>query len=175
MLRRGLMSSLSRKAVCPSILFQSRELLYPEKATPRPFFIILFFAAFGLNGIWEIAQKPAYVEMAERPWGEALPIYALATLGDVAITFAVCGVGALAAEKVRWAMSRRWNVHATAALLGGAIAAAVEWKALASGWWSYSAVMPVVPLLGVGLWPLLQLTLLVPAALWIAGEWARRR
>jgi hypothetical protein len=72
-------------------------------------------------------------------------------------------------------MSGRWNVYATAALLGGACAAAYEWRALVTGRWFYAERMPVVPLLGVGLWPLLQLTLLVPLALWGAAWWSRRR
>ena len=54
-------------------------------------------------------------------------------------------------------------------------ATAVEWKALASGSWSYTDRMPIVPVLDVGLWPLVQLTLLAPAAFWIAGWWTKRR
>jgi hypothetical protein len=119
----------------------------------RPFFAALFLASFGLNAVWEIAQKPAYVEMANRPWREALPIYTLATLGDVAITFAIYAVVALAARELRWGITRRWSAFATAALLGGATAVAVEWKALVSGWWSYTGAMPTIPLLAVGLWP----------------------
>lgn len=46
---------------------------------------------------------------------------------------------------------------------------AVEWRALAVARWSYTESMPVVPLLSVGLWPLLPLTLLVPAAIALAG------
>jgi hypothetical protein len=135
----------------------------------------LTLAAFGLNWLWEMAQMPAYVEMAGRPWRETLPICTLATLGDVVITFTVCGVGALAAGQVWWGVTGKWNVFATAALLGGAVAVVIEWRALASGRWSYTERMPVVPFLGVGLWPLLQLSLLVPAALWVAARCGNRR
>jgi hypothetical protein len=68
-----------------------------------------------------------------------------------------------------------WNVYATAALLGGAFAVAYEWKALGSGRWRYTDRVPVMPVLGAGLWPLLQLALLVPLAFGLARRWAVRR
>lgn len=148
---------------------------YRESRSLWSFFIALFLAAFGLNWLWETVQMGAYVQTADRPWRAIALLHIVPTLGDVAVTFVVYGVGALAAGELRWGMTGRWNVYATAALLGGACAVAVEWKALASGRWSYSEQMPIVPVLGVGLWPLLQLTVLVPLALWLAAWWSRRR
>jgi len=139
------------------------------------FLAALALAAFVLNWLWEMAQMPAYAEIAGRTWWESVPSCSLAALGDVAITFAVYGVGALAAGCLRWGTKGGWNVYAAAALLGGLCAAAYEWRSLAARRWSYNAHIPIVPLLGVGLWPLLQLTLLVPAALYLARCWAGRR
>ena len=136
------------------------------------FFVALFLAAFGLNWPWEIVQMPAYAETAGRFYSPVALAHIVPALGDVALTFAVYGVCALAAGRLR--LSGSWNEYAAAALLGGAVAAAYEWKALSSGWWAYGETMPVVPLLGVGLWPLLQLTLLVPLALWLATWWGGR-
>jgi len=62
----------------------------------------------------------------------------------------------------------RWNIYATAAVLG------LAYAALAAGRWSYTERMPVVPGLGAGLWPLLQMTLLPPLTFWIARRWAGR-
>jgi hypothetical protein len=146
--------------------------------TPRslwPFFGALALASFALNWVWEMAQMRAYAEMTTKSWLETLLPCTLATFGDVAVTFAVWGVGALAAADVRWGMAGRWNAYATAALLGGACAVAYEWKALGSGQWHYTDRMPVVPVLEVGLWPLLQLALLVPLAFGLARWWAMRR
>lgn len=139
------------------------------------YFSALIVASFGLNGLWEMAQMPAYVEMAGRTWREMLWPCTIATLGDVALTFAILGVGALAARQVRWGMSGKWNVYATAALLGAACAVVIEWNAVATGRWTYSGRMPIVPVLGVGLLPFLQLSLLVPGALWVARWWSNRR
>ena len=135
-------------------------------------FLIMILASFGLNWVWEMIQMPAYREMAGRPWSDTLELCTIATLGDVLLTVLVYGVGALAAGDVRWGMPGKWNVYAAAALLGAAVASVVEWRALAAGRWSYSDRMPIMPFLEVGLWPFLQLTLLVPAAVWIAAWWS---
>lgn len=140
----------------------------------RAFFAALMVAAFFLNWFWEIVQMPAYAA-APRSWSGTALAHVVPSLGDVAITLGIYGIAALAAGRLDWAATGKWNVYATAALLGGASATAYEWKALGAGWWSYSERMPVVQVLGVGLWPLLQLTLLVPAALWLAVWWAGRR
>ncbi len=118
---------------------------------------------------------PAYGEIAGRPWQESLLVCTVASVGDILATLAIYGVGALAAGQLRWGTTRRWNVYGTAALLGGACAVAYEWYSLATGRWSYNDRMPIVPVLAVGLWPVLQLMLLVPAALWVAGSWTRWR
>ncbi len=141
----------------------------------RRFLAALAVSAFALNWPWEMLQMPAYAEMAGKSWHETLGPCTRATLGDVAITLGVCGVGVLASGSLRWPMAAKWSVYATAALLGGACGTAYEWKALGTGRWSYTEAMPVVPLLDVGLWPLLQLALLVPLAVGLSGWWARRR
>lgn len=141
-----------------------------RRSRPWPFLAALSLSALVLNWFWEMIQMPAYNELAGRSWSEALVPCTLATFGDVAITLAIYAVGAVAAGRLRWGMSGGWNVYTAAALLGAASATAIEWGALGSGRWSYSESMPIVPVLGVGLWPLLQLTLLVPASIWLAGH-----
>jgi len=121
-----------------------------------------------------MVQMPAYVEMAGRSWSETAFPCTLAALGDVAVTLGVYGLGALAAGNWRWGVQGRWNIYLTGALLGGLVATALECRFLASGRWSYNERMPVVPLLGVGLWPLLQLVVLVPISWAIAAWWTAR-
>ena len=133
------------------------------------FLTTLSLVAFGLNWIWEMAQMPAYVEMAGRTWRQTAVACTAATLGDVAITLAICGVGALAAGNARWGLAGCWNVYVTALLLGGMSAAAFEWFSLATERWNYNDSMPIVPVVKVGLWPLLQLTALVPLSFWTAN------
>ena len=119
-----------------------------------------------------MTQMPAFVEMARRTWRETALACTVATFGDVAITLAICGIGTLAAGDIRWGMRGNWNVYAATALLGALCAAAFEWFAQAIGRWTYNENMPVVPGLKLGLWPLLQLTLLTPLSFGIAGKLA---
>ncbi len=130
--------------------------------------------AFVSNWIWEMAQMPAYSEMAERPWKSTAARCTIATAGDVGITLSVYLLIALASGKLAWAKERRWNTYAAAALLGFFHATLTERWALASGAWSYREQMIRVPILDVGLWPFLQLGLLVPISIWCAALISRR-
>jgi len=132
---------------------------------------VLVVSAFILNWIWEMIQMPAYAEMAGWPWFDTVATCTWAALGDVAITLGIYGTGALALRDLGWAWTGRWPVFAAAAFLGAVCAVVFERLALAAGRWSYSDRMPMVPVPSVGLWPLLQLTLLVPLAFWLASRW----
>lgn len=146
-----------------------------SRSSLRSFFTALLIAAFTLNWIWEMGQMSAYARMVGRPWGETALVCTVATAGDVGMTFAIYAVGALSSASLRWGMSGKWNVYVVAAILGFCCAVAIEWRALVSGHWSYSNAMPIIPVLKVGLWPLLQLSLLVPGSLWAAYRWSIRR
>ena len=124
------------------------------------FFAIMMLASFVLNEIWEMAQMPAYVETSGRSWTSTLGFCTRAAVGDVGITLGLYASGALAAGDPGWGLRSRWNIYATVAVLGLAYAALVEHAALAAGRWSYTERMPVVPWLGAGFWPLLQMALL---------------
>jgi hypothetical protein len=143
-----------------------------NRASLLPFFAAMFFLAFGLNFLWEMLQMSAYAEMAGRSWRETALTCAVASVGDAALTLVIYGIGALVKGSWRWVTRGGWKNYLTAALLAVGCAAAVERAALATGRWSYLSRMPVPPLLGVGLWPFLQLTLLVPLTLRIAVWWA---
>lgn len=90
------------------------------------------------------------------------------------ITLGIYAAGALAAGDPACGLRGRWNIYATAAVLGLAYAALVEHAALATGRWSHTERMPVVSMLGAGLWPLLQMTLLPPLTFLLARWWAAR-
>jgi hypothetical protein len=130
--------------------------------------------SFVLNEIWEMAQMSAYVETAGQSWTSTLGLCTWATIGDVGIIPGIYAAGALAAGDLFWGLRSRWNMYATAAVLGLAYAVLVEHAALADGRWSYTERMPMVSVLGAGLWPLLQMTLLPPLSFLLARCWAGR-
>jgi hypothetical protein len=138
------------------------------------FFATIVVASFLLNEVWEMAQMSAYVETAGYSWASTLGYCTRAAVGDVGIILGIYAVGALAAGDPGWGLSGRWNIYATAAVLGLAYAMLVEHAALSAGRWTYTERMPVVSVLGAGLWPLLQMTLLPPLTFLFARRWACR-
>lgn len=105
---------------------------------------------------------------------EKIGICTRASLADAAITLGIYGTGALATRQLRWAMNGGWKHYLVFVLLGAAAATLIEWLAITFDFWRYHGQMPIVPILGVGLYPFLQLTLLAPAALWLALWWCGR-
>ena len=138
------------------------------------FFTSIAAASFVLHSVWEMAQMPAYKDLAGRPFLETAARCTPATLGDVVLTFWIYAIGVLAAKTPSWGLRPRWNVYLTLALLGAVHAIWIEQAALASGRWSYSNAMPIVPRLDVGVWPLLQLTLLTPLTIALSSRFALR-
>jgi hypothetical protein len=155
--------------VCPSRTFFN----LPWRRLGR-FFATTVLASFVLNEIWEMAQMSAYVETTGYSWTITLGLCTRAAVGDVGIILGIYTVGALAAGDLGWGLHYRWNIYVTAALLGLVYGNMVEQAALAAGRWAYTEGMPIVSMLGSGLWPLLQMTLLPPLSFLIAQWWACR-
>lgn len=134
----------------------------------------MVLVAFGANFVWEMLQMRAYTEMRNRPWLETVPVCALAALGDAVMTIALyCLVAFAFRDRQRW-LRGSWKTYTALSLLGSVSAFLIELLSIITGYWSYAKTMRMVPGLNVGLWPLLQLTILVPLAVWTAALWSRR-
>ena len=123
--------------------------------------------SFLLNLVWEVAQIPLFSGMARAEHGNALLVCTRATIGDVAIAEIAFCVMALRVG------SRRWILRASPAMMTGFVAVGVvitiilEYLAThVFGRWTYAPTMPVVPVLRVGLTPLLQWIILPPIVVW---------
>jgi hypothetical protein len=123
--------------------------------------------AFLLNFPWEFWQLPFFASPSPRLRSEEIGLCTLATLGDGVI--AVVGFWLVAA----WTGSRAWVLRPTpaqlAAFLAVGVAITIVLERLATGVferWAYSDSMPVVPVLRVGLLPLLQWLIIPPAVVW---------
>jgi len=123
--------------------------------------------AFLLNVVWEFAQVPLFAGMRAAPHWTAILVCGRAALGDVVI--ALVGFWVVAAV----AGSRGWILHATARQVAGFVTVGVlitlvmEWLATrVLGRWAYAETMAVVPLLGVGVAPLVQWIVLPPLVVW---------
>jgi hypothetical protein len=135
--------------------------------------VILFVIAVVINYVWEMAQMPLYESM---PFAEISSwlICLRASLGDGLIVMVIWGGGALLFRSALWFRHRQPLPALYLLSAGAAIAIGIELHALANGRWSYSPLMPVLPLLEVGVSPFLQLLLLPWISMWLARRRLRR-
>ncbi len=122
--------------------------------------------AFLLNYPWEFLQVPLFRGMAQAPHWDAIKVCTRATLGDAAIA-AVAFWGVAAVAGARWIL--RPSVGQVAGFIAIGVAITLVLERLATGplgRWEYAEAMPVLPLLGVGLTPVLQWVLLPPLVAW---------
>lgn len=129
----------------------------------------IFAVSFTINWAWEMAQMRAYATLADQPWPLTILPCSVAALADAGLTLAICGVSEFLTRALRLPFL------ASSALLGATAAVLIEKVDLARGSWSYSEAMPIVPIVNVGLWPFLQLTVLVPVSIGLGRWWIRYR
>ena len=84
------------------------------------------------------------------------------TIGDVVITLSILAFLWLIKKDV----SRPADFLALA-ILGFVVAVVIEQHELLTGKWDYVLAMPIVPILKVGLAPVLQMTLLLPLSFYL--------
>ena len=143
-----------------------------EKTAQRnviAFFIFrLFLWSVALNYPWEMLQMPLYEAM---PFTDPMSwiLCFRATIGDGFIILMLWGIGFLLTRRINWFGRRRKLAMSLLVISGAAVAIGIELHALRTGRWMYSDLMPVVPLIGTGLSPLVQLILLPLAAMRLAS------
>lgn len=128
-------------------------------------FLVLAAITFILHLVWErshIVLYTGYEKMEGR-----LPVYLWASLGDVMYTFVALGIASFFTTESLWFLNATPTNYMGLALLGFFIAVFVEYKAMALGRWHYTARMP--RFLGLGLSPLLQMTVLLPLSVYITA------
>lgn len=128
-------------------------------------------AGFGflLHFAWEMMQVPWFEGMTEASHGDVVWLCTRATVGDVVIALSAFWVACLAARDRHWIQQARRKPFLVMLFTGVVMTLAFEW--LATGLlerWRYAEVMPVVPIIGVGLTPLLQWLLLPPLIVWLS-------
>ena len=138
----------------------------------------LYFAAFAfvLNFIWEMLQMPLYTGVMQKPYSESVVICLLATAGDVAIMLGAFWLLALLAHSRHWVSgsdSKQVVQFTAIAFVIGIAAEEVAIKPLHS--YSYNSRMPIVPVLGMGLVPLLQWILLPLAVFFLSKRQLKPR
>jgi hypothetical protein len=123
--------------------------------------------AFLLNLPWELAQVPLFAGMPTAQHGTAVLACGRATLGDVVVALVAFWAVALAAGARAWVLAPTRGRVGGFVVVGALITVVLERLATGPlGRWAYADAMPVVPVLGVGLSPLVQWIALPPLIVW---------
>jgi membrane protein YdbS with pleckstrin-like domain len=122
--------------------------------------------------MWERFHLPLYT--AYQQLGEGWRLTLWATSGDILYTAIIISSVAVLVGKSNWVESPSRSELLLSAGLGALVALFVEYKAMYFQTWAYSSTMPIVPLLQVGLSPLLQMTVLTPFAVAVVSSLFRR-
>lgn len=132
------------------------------------FIFILVVTAFVLHFIWENSHVSLYGGYENlSPY---LPITLWATLGDVFYTLLAFLALSLWKRSFEWCGKLGFRDYIAPAIAGFGISLFVEYKALALERWFYLPSMPIIPILNVGLSPVVQMTLLLPLSFYLAGR-----
>ena len=127
-----------------------------------------------LHLIWEYAHLPLY--RAYGAIGSTAPlVITVAVFGDVLYTLSIiAGIMVIRWIKTPHDMISAWTPkeYCLSALCGFLVALFVEYKALYLHRWAYGDMMPMIPILNVGLTPILQMMILTPLILF-ASQWLR--
>ncbi len=128
-----------------------------KKAFNR-FVLTITVLAFLLNFAWELAQMPLYDRASF-----TINHVAFCSLGSVADALMVLllyfGL-AFIFKNPLWINPLKWQRIVIVVLTGGIGAALSEMRHLALGNWAYSDLMPLIPVLNVGVSPVLQFMIL---------------
>ena len=111
---------------------------------------VIFLAALAANFLWENLHASLYVHYQGGEISEWILVRA--ALFD-AVSITVLGFLFL---RIRFLRERLW----LAFVIGIVFAISLEWWAFATGRWAYQSSMPIIPFIGTGLTPTIQLGLI---------------
>jgi hypothetical protein len=121
--------------------------------------LVTYAIAILINYVWEMVQMPLYQGMPFDQVRSYLLCFK-AAIGDGNITLLIFLGGLLLFRDRRWPAGLTVWKAVYLVVTGCLVAVVIELLAVRQGRWTYSALMPLVPLLDIGLVPLLQLILL---------------
>jgi len=121
--------------------------------------------SFVFNLIWENLQMPLYAGYIETSFFGIKCL--LASMGDVIIFLSIYILIAMKNRKFLWFLNYSKMNYIILFVLGILVAVIVEKFALASGRWEYAYNMPIIPIVNVGLTPVLQMFTLSVATIGI--------
>lgn len=131
-------------------------------------YVMLCLFSFTFNVVWEWAHLALYT--GYDALGSGWQLVVRVALGDVMYTLFIVLFIAACEKGLDWMGEARLYEYVSASGMGFFVALFVEYKGLWLHRWSYSHAMPMLPILGVGLSPVLQMMVLVPLSVYIVKK-----
>lgn len=128
--------------------------------------VVLFMVAVAVNFVWEMTQSVLFVPMGG--WAQGTWRCFVASLGDGVIVLIIAAIGWLWFRRADWMVRPGIGGYVLMATAGIAIAVLIEHYAVATGRWAYTERMPLLPIVHVGLVPMLQMVIVPAVAFWVA-------
>jgi hypothetical protein len=119
---------------------------------------ILFLGLFGFlfMGVWEFTQSPFFEDISQ-DLNDIILFRLHCTLGDVIILFEIAAVLFLIRWTWKWILHPKLGDYLLFTLMGITYTAFSEYvNVYVRGSWGYSDMMPILPLIEVGVIPLIQ-------------------
>ena len=129
-----------------------------DKNAYNKFVIIIIVLSFLLNFAWELIQIPLYKDSFYSIGHIAF--CALASLADAIMVLLLYFGFAAIFRNLFWIEHQKWNRIVMVILIGGTGAVLAEIRHLSIGTWAYSGLMPIIPVINVGISPVLQFMVL---------------
>ena len=129
-----------------------------DKSAFKKFTVIILILAVLLNFAWEMAQMPLYKNM--QPGLQSTIFCGVASIADGILVMLMYYSFALVYKETFWLQKHKSKRIFALMMAGGIGAVVAEIRHLSSGSWSYTDAMPLVPVVNVGLSPVLQFMLL---------------
>ena len=120
---------------------------------------LLVFAllTFVFHFSWEILQAPLFARIPTMSHWQATLVCLKAAIGDVGIALAGFATAALGDRDGRWFIAPSAGALTAYIGTGMLITIAFEWHAVHwANRWAYSELMPIIPVVRVGLAPVMQ-------------------
>ena len=145
-------------------LFLSR--IARDKAAFKRVTFIVLALAFLLNLLWEVLQVPLFKGLE---WNlQSFLLCALASVADANMTLLLYYAFAVIYKDPLYAQNMTLTRTLILVVVGGLGAILAEMKYTSEGTWSYADTMPLVPIVHVGLSPVLQFMVLPALTYYLA-------
>lgn len=133
---------------------------------------IYLSASVILHFAWEVLQLPLYTIWRSGTFGEIAFAILHCTTGDLMIASLSLLIALLVVGNLEWPYERFFAVMVTALGVGISYTVYSEWmNTTVRKTWEYSELMPTIPLLGVGLSPLMQWIVIPAISFWAIPRW----